>query len=411
MTERTDGDGRCSRRSLLAGAGAAAVASTAGCLTTLPTFGQRIRYGDVEEPSVDSPEYRNWMPESSGGISYMEPPAWDSETLGPPDIVDHVKEDMVPVGVEFDSFDSVLYVDDVVVGRGEVDRSVAEETLNRAGYRYEDTTDGYDFYRGLDSTGTVAVGEAGVLAVPESADSSDPRAAIGEKLDANEGRIARKHEESWKFARLTEAVGGQPAVTAADSGALEFGGTEAVAQARGYTVEDGDAYVTMGAMSPEDETFDKSDIREFLSQFPEALDASRVDVRVDGRLATVVAKLTADVYRELVATYERPLSAWSVAYSPRSDTLTVDYDAGEAIDPAVLTTKYRGTNQEGRSFEDGLEPTPTQFEDEYDTVEPGASLTVDVSVFEEWTVVVEGQAPGSDYTWTEFTYNSTRIDE
>jgi hypothetical protein len=414
MTEETGGDGICTRRGLLAAIGAASVASTAGCLTTLPSFGQRIRYGEVDEPSVDPPVYRDWLPESSRSATYIEPGAWGADTLGPPDVIDTIKERMAYVGMAFDSFDYAIAVDGTIVGRGTIDRAVAEETLTRVGYQSEGTERGYEFYYHPDSERAVAVGESAVLTAEETLDVSDPRAAILETLDAKAGRIARKHETSWKFARLTEEVGGQPAVTAADSGAIEFGGVEAVAQARGYTYDGDDAYVTMGAMSPEDETYSKSDIREVLSEFPEALEASRVDLRVDGRLANVVAKLPASVYRELVATYERPLSTWSVEYDAGRETVTFNYDAGERIDPAVLVAKYldpTGAGDGGSSYEERSEPTPTQFGDKYGTVTPGASLTVDVSAFDEWRVFVEGQAPDDDYTWQEVSYNSTLIDE
>jgi hypothetical protein len=54
-TERHD---TLQRRELLAGVGAGVVA-TAGCVTTLNPLGQRVRYGDIDEPAPGEPVYRD----------------------------------------------------------------------------------------------------------------------------------------------------------------------------------------------------------------------------------------------------------------------------------------------------------------------------------------------------------------
>lgn len=416
MTDETNH----SRRRFLAGVGAGGIASLAGCLTTLPAFGQRVRYGEVDEPSHDPPVYRDWLAEEDESVASVDPGAWGPDTVSMPGIVNTITEQMDAVGIPFDSFDYALSIDSVPVGmtvaRADIDRTAVEETLDQIGYEHERTDEGYDIYSRQYRDRVLGVGDEFIIQSRDLDGQGEAIENVEARIDTKAGRKTRQHEGNSEFARVTDAVGGYPwagvSVGKGDGiGGIEIDGSEALYQGDGYTVDDDGAYLVRTLLFPAGETVTESDVRDYVSQFQAATAMDRVDIRIDGRLVTIVAKATHSRFEEWAGGYVRPLTAWSVEYGGGS--VTFRYEAGESLDPSLLTTKYvdvSGDVTEETPYEDLVEPTPVQFVDVYDTVEPGDALRIDVSELGEWRVFVDFESPDSDETWTEVSYNDSLVE-
>jgi hypothetical protein len=391
------------RRELLAGVGAG-VAAMAGCATTLNPLGQKVRYGDIDEPAAGEPVYRDWIPAALGpnsvpgstsGLGYQVPGERGEETVGAPPMYydEMVKENLVAVGVEFDSFEYVVRIGATTLGRASFDRDRVEQTIldrgrdggivSDGGYERASEYRGVDIYTrgGPEPGGTVAVGDE-LLAVAD-----DPE-QVEEILDTGAGTRARRHEVDDAYARLVDTLGGMPITDL-----HQVGGTEKLASGSGRLFDDSAAYIVSADVYADDVDISRADVEGDLadgSMGSLPLDANRVDLRIDEPVRTLVYKFDHDTYEDLPGTlFEYPFVTWEFDYDGAA--LTITHRAGTELDPSRYTLRdvRRG------------EPTDEQFDDRFETIAPGDTLTVDLGGRTEWHLRLEGELPG-DNSHSEF---------
>lgn len=398
MTRQDDTDGH-SRRELLAAGGAAlataASATLAGCTATMPPLGQEIRYGRVDVPPAGDPVYRRWVPpldtESDRGSPLWEDLMYTTPRQTGSGAVDRVhigrgflKSSMDYFGIGYDNYDRVLGNFVSIVAEVDVDRGTVEETLLDSGYEAQGSYDGYDLYGRSDLPRTVAVGDEAIVFSRSSHHESDVRRIIDTGADRTEPRHA--HDE--QFAELTAAAGSQPFVWLGvpmpyDWDAPETGGMS-------MTYDDSAAYFVHYLLFPEDDVPTIRSIREQMTEVQRAVDAYSVDVSLDENLATIEMHQPLERYfQDLDSNQLTPQVTWGLDHDRDAGTVTLRHEAGDAVDAELLTVFVDESNgaevvdgSNGTEVVDGTngaeDEAPAQFADEYGTVTPGDSLTVDV---------------------------------
>lgn len=323
---------RIDRRQFLGAIGASGLVASAGCLTTLPAFGQRVRFGEVSEPAFGPPQYQTWIPAlrddvvdqvddvaSVTSVEYVEPGNMGAELLGAPYGGDRVKRMMEYVGIEFEAFDWVVTAQGDTVASASVDRDAVEATLARTGYERDGTYQGYDLYRRTDTRRVLGIAEDRVLF---NGYIEEPYRYLKRVIDAGAGRTARRYETDDDFAQMTAAVAARP-VTLITGGRFEIDGTEAVLQAETLSTDGSSVYPGRLFLFPVGHDVSRGDIEQHIEQFPEALDATRVSVSVDGRIVSGIAEMTPETFLQLEDVYERPLITWGVEFAEDADEVTV----------------------------------------------------------------------------------------
>lgn len=416
MPEETDDTP--SRRAVLAGIATAAGAATSGC-TTLPSFGQQVRFGSVETPATDRPRYRDWLPhfELPDGaradddivrahVEYLEPGNRGRELLGTPVGGQSVKPAMDHVGIEFESIDWAVEYRRSVVARTTVDVPTVERALDPTGYEPYGSYEGYRLYERDDLNRVIAVGEESLVF---SGYVSEPTEYVTRYIDAGAGRTTRRHEAQDGFGSITDEVGA-PSWTRIRAGTFNVGGSTARLRARSVEFDDERVYAGRQFLFEAGADVTESEIRAQISQYPEALEATRVDVQVDGPLVTVVGQLPPESYRTVstVELYDQPIITWGLDWSEGDTTATLTHEAGDTVDASVFTVGLQPlssrTDSEGDPSPRPSRPTDEQFADHYDRIEPGDSLSIDVGGLDRWRLFVHGDPPVEQHTWLELAY-------
>ncbi|MBX0286406.1 hypothetical protein EGH22_08710 [Halomicroarcula sp. F28] len=413
MPDERDDPPDSSRRRLLAGLATAGGAALAGC-TTLPAFGQQVRFGSVDEPETGQPSYRDWIPtqdrsdELDGfrtSVEYLEPGSRGSELLGTPYGGTGVKPGMDHVGVDLSAFEWAVEARGSVVAKGAVETETIETALDGTGYDQYDSYEEYTIYERDDLQRVLAHGDDYVLF---SGYIDEPMQFIEPMIDAGAGRQTRLHEAQSQFERFTDSVGAPPWAHITP-GFFTVDGSEAVMEAR--TVDFGDSTVYPGRAFLFEEDADVSDqgIRDRISEYPEALEANRVEVAVDGTVATAVAKMPPDTFRSLdnVALYDQPIITWGLGWDPGDSTAVLSHEAGDSVDAELFTVYLRDlteTASDGTPRPQGPDPADDQFSESHERIGPGDSLLVDVSDLSKWQLSVRGEPTDGDYSWSEFAY-------
>ena len=348
----------------LAGSALAGATASAGCLSTLPPIGQRIRYGRVDVPDGGPPEYRQWVPARSALQPFLSDPDDDAlsvlfglpgrlggETFGRPSTIPHGIHRSLSdyVGVEYDAFDQALSFESVFVGLGDIDRAAVDRTL--AGTRYESagSQDGFALYTRSDIPRALAVGDGAIVnAVADEqqfrgANTSGVDAALGRvrtTLDAKAGRVDRQHEVDEDFALVTDRARAQKFTWI---GGLRENAPDAVTGATGMTFDSAtvyflwlDVYANAAAVPS------KSDLRRSLESDDRAINATMTDLQVNGRVVSIEHAMDLEQYRQRFYDedhYIAPYTTWGVDWDPESLQLTFTYEAGsEAIESGRLVT-------------------------------------------------------------------------
>jgi hypothetical protein len=405
----SDRTGRPTRRSLLAGIGVAGLSTTAGCLTTLPAFGQRVRFGEVTEPPSGSPHYRHWVPDFAENIreqidnpvrntavEYVEPGNRGEDLLGAGYGGDNAMRAMEYVGVDFEEFDWIVTDRGQAVARGTFDHTAVEETIGQIPYELDGHYRGFDLYRNDNIRRMIGVSDE-LLVFTGYFD--DPHGPVERVIDAGAGRITRRHEVVSEFASLSSATGARPVVTISPS-QYSIEGTEAVLEARTLTPRESDVIAGRMLLLPENHGISRSNFENHLAEFPEALEATRVDVSVEGRVATALGQLEPEVFLDIEDVHDRPLITWDASYDADAETVTVTHKAGDSIDADQLTITFVDySTQTGNR-----EQADTQFTAVTDRVGPGTEVTVDVAEMANWHLLIHGHSPDGDAHWSEFGY-------
>lgn len=398
---------RCSRRRVLrSGGAAAALSTTAGCVGTLPPLGRRVRFGRVDVPEAGPPDYRRWLPEPSAFADPPEPEnpdgiAWFM-TFTPNDLggetvgetfsfpVGLVRPRLDHVGVGYENYGRVVWYGPTFAVEADVDRAAVRATLDPTGYGAAGTHRGFDLYDRSDVPRAVAVGDEGFVFATGEAALSDARAVV----DARTGASRRYHETSETFGLLSSATGGYPWSWFHETDDED----DMLASASSFAFDDDAVYYVWTRVYREGETPSRSAIQRELEENDRALRSEDVDVEVDGRVATIEFRHTHDRFvednREAAPP---PHVTWGLDHDRDARTVTFHHEAGDPVPAAELFVDYAPV------VHDEDEPTiATQFTDEYDTVSPGDSLTVDVSDWPdhehldaELRVVWQGDGDGS----------------
>jgi len=330
---------------------AGTVGASAGCTNLLPPASRAIRYGDVDVPDRGdaNPVYRRWFPAKSelppldapgddpyGNWTYATPGDLGAAQLGRPfDIGRNVAQaSMDYVGYPLAAYDRLVSVGALgTVAEASVDRAVVERTLESTTYERVDGYREYDVYDRTDVDRLLAVSQDAVV----HASGERRRAKARALVNAEAGRVDRRHEVDASFAAYTDRVGARPTVLS------EFGVVSGdVASGLWFTFDDDSAYFVYDHVFADGETPSRDEVERQVSGITRGDRASRVDVTVDDPFVRVALQLDerayvdgddADDYRSL------PFVTWGVDDGP--DAITVRHDAGEPV--PVERAEFRPT--------------------------------------------------------------------
>lgn len=417
--------GPTTRRWLLKLAGAGVAAGMAGCVETLPPLGQRVRYGrvDLPEPSAEpgDPVYRRWLPAASalpddfdadsgeetlepGWVNHVEPGALDRDFDGDGGANRMAQTFQVPhldyFGVGYANFDRVTNLHGfgtTFVLEGDFDPGAVGTTLADSGYAAAGSYGGYDVFDRDGGRRTAAVGDGAVV----WANHARSRPIVEAVVDAERGAVARHHEESESFAVATDRVGAR-AWTWVDGLGMRFGGEEH--HAMSTTMDDEAVYTVFHQFYPPGETVSERTVRDVLGGETRALEAGAVDVRIDGRVATVELRRPHAAVDDPYEGVAIPQVTWGATLGDGGPTedgdggtagreggtgdgetgdedttgngerVAIRHEAGDAVPAATLAFFF-----ENPAVEDPHErrsPTDRQFADVTDTVRPGDAIEV-----------------------------------
>jgi len=403
-------DSRVTRRALL-GAGATALAATAGC-SGLPPLGSRVNFGKVDAPGSGQPVYRTWLPaptaagsETTFGhvedsqdrpgyiFNYSEPPAFE----GGPVPLNQARDWNVPTldyfGVGFDSYERVVSVDfgTAVAIEADVDRGTVTDTVTTSGYDAEGTYRDYDLFSRSDIRRVLAVrGDAMLFATGERADA-DVRAMA----DARAGELARFHERNEDRAVLTDAAGSRPWLLYGFGGFVRKELTEhLVGEITGLDYDDDHVYTYYTFLFDDAAVVDKTAIQNAMRDRirsdedlgPFGPDTLTADIDVDGRVVSVESRHRREEFLQSDRTTPMPQITWGIDEDTAAGRLTIRHEAGDSVDASTVYLRYNPpdwTQETSETLED-----PRQFVAEYDTVEPGDSLTLDTNDLPDGTALL-----------------------
>lgn len=360
-----------SRRRVLSSIAAAGALSLAGCTTTLPPLGQRVRFGRVDFPEADPPAYRSWIPAPSVR------PDGESSALHtgrpgslPPSSFGRVHLATLPdwLGTPLESYERAIDVRPAYVVEGPTDPATVAEALDETGYSRAGTYDGYELYARDDVPRTVAVGDGAAVWVRGERGAAWVEAVV----DAHEGRVPRRHDVDDAFAAITAAVGEHhfDVVDGLDVVPGPTGDALSTSYSHAY---DGDVlYVQSQYLYRTGDDVPERRIRRELRANELAVDADAVDVRTEGRRAIVELRLDSP---SGAGDWRTPLITWGGSYDDVAGTVTLRHEAGDSVE-ADRVRVYAGGADGSAGFPGN--PAERQFGDEYGTVEPGDALDVQV---------------------------------
>jgi len=365
---------RPSRRRVLGVAGAAALASTAGCLRRLQDAATTVEF-----PDPGPPTYRRWLPAPGalpGEDRYSASHLRMADLLGDGPVGRagvglrnlFARTGRDPLGVDPGDVEAVVKIDlaRATTLLGTFDPEAVGAAVERAGYAGAGADGEFEVYERDDRPRAVAVGESAVV---QTHSNEDPTAVLGAVLDAGRGEVDRYHEVDERFARLSRAAGGAtlawvhpdgglgaPESAVGSASAQQFDGETAVFRQLYLFEEAADASVSAvrdaaaGAFPPEAST----------------------DASVDGRMGRFdAARAAGESVDEPVVL--QPVVAWG--FDAGDGGVTVTHRAGDEVDATRLTLRQPSG------------PTDAQFADRHETVGPGDAVTVAVDATTRLRVV------------------------
>lgn len=362
-----------SRRQVLSSVAAAGTLSVAGCTTTLPPLGQRVRFGRIDFPASGDPTYRRWVPTRSAVpdrhadtlVRAALPGMLPGGSLGrglfvaPPDYL----------GTAFEAYDRAVAVAGAYAFEGPTDPETVADALDGTGYDRIGSYEEYDLYDRTDVPRTVAATDGAVL----WASGEDRRRSIETVADVGAGRIPRRHATDEDFAAITDAAGANGFNTI---NGLELGleaTADALTTATTHTYRESTGYFrSQYLFETADDVPERRQVRRELRAEETAVRADAADVRVEGRRLVVELRTGGS---EVEAGWRTPQITWGTEYDSDGGTVELRHEAGDSVDAdtVVVTVRNEGADP-------GLLDSPEgrQFTDEYDTVGPGDSLSVSV---------------------------------
>ncbi len=405
------------RRQALTGVSLGAIGLLSGC-STLPAFGQRIRYGTVDQPPQRDPFYRDWLPEPQRGplsvtrIEYVEPSNRGQSLFGAPYGGHYTKRNIDYIGMDFNEFDWFLCANGHTVGSVDVDADKVSQTIRKTSYEQFDEYGGYDIYKRNDMRRTVGIGAERII---YSGFGSDPIDEIKRFIDVGAGRVQRWHETNEDLARIIEAAGAAP-VTHVGGTRTEINGQQA--DFEGLTINTDDSYVYPRwlLLFPDGVNITRSELENHIAQSASALDPTRIDIEQTGQLVSLLAKIQPKEFRTISSNnpfnhmavgrsgnvYRREFVTWGFSHDAENNVVTVKHESGDSINASRLTLYIVDTT--AKEFEDRYTEAPEQFTDKYEVVQPGDTIQVEVNTTENWQINIAAKAAESAASWTEISY-------
>lgn len=360
-----------SRRRVLSSIAAAGALSLAGCTTTLPPLGQRVRFGRVDFPASDPPAYRSWVPAPSarpdGGSSVLHTGRPGSL---PPSSFGRVHLATLPdwLGTPLESMERAIDVRPAYVFEGSIDPGTVADALDGTGYARAGRYEGYELYSRDDVPRTVAVRDG--AAVWAAGDRGG--AWIEAVVDTKAGRLDRRHDVDDAFDAITTAVGANH-FDVFDGLTVVSGPTaDALSTSFSHAYDDDVLYAQSQYLFGTSEDVPERGLRRELRASELAVDADAVDIRTEGRRAIVELRLDSPAEG---GDWRTPLITWGAAYDADDGTVTLRHEAGEPVDADQLRVY---TGQTGGSPGFPGDPAERQFRDEHGTVAPDDALEIAV---------------------------------
>ena len=360
--------------------------STAGCLSSMPTLGQQVRYADVDVPESDEPTYREWTPASFSRtdgdvprVDYLAPREVygdDAFVTGTHDLITGVFASYLDyLGVGYRNYDDLLNLGDAVVGRGSFDATSVRETVLDGGYEEAGEYEGYDLFERQGTARAVAVRDGTMV----YSGVERALAVVETVVDARAGRRERLHEADDAFDSISRDLGAMPAMSfwratdgAGDPLGIElFEGHDPRWSVVCSTADAEYAYEVIHVRLGTAATFSERRLKTHLEDRNEWARAHTADVTVDGAAVDVAVKWTREEALEWVGDRKRPAPpqiTWETTVEDGGDAVRIAHLAGDAVDATDLRLVYPGTDV----------PVEPQFDDRFDTVQAGDELTVDV---------------------------------
>lgn len=360
-----------SRRRVLSSVAAAGALSAAGCTTTLPPLGQRVRFGRIDFPQSDPPVYRKWiparsaLPEGHGKTTHAArprtlPPGTLGRGLfvGPSDYL----------GTDFDAYERAVDAGGAYVFEGPTDPAVVADALDGTGYEPAGSYEAYALYDRDDAPRAVAVTDGTVL----WAQGENRRHSIEVAADVGAGRIERRHETDDDFAAMTNAMGANEfdIIDGLDLG-LEST-ADALLTGTSHAYRENAAYFRTQHLFESAESVPEASIKRELRASETAVRAAAVDVRTEGRRVIIETRTDGS---DVGVDWRTPQITWGADHDPDAGTVTLRHEAGHSVDAEalVVSTRDSGASDSGFPEADGR-----QFAEVYDTVRPGDTLEVTV---------------------------------
>jgi hypothetical protein len=396
MSSRRRPSGRTRRgllRTAAAALGTGLATGTAGCLSGLPPLGQPQTYGRIEPPPADDPAYRRFLPAPStvalgrdrhrltaaapGPVTGGEPEEFLARRAFLRGSLDHL-------GVGYERYDRVLDCDLGAVVEATFDPASVADHLLGSGYERDGDHRGFALFSRADVPRRAAVGD-GVLAWSSRGVHATPD--VEALVDAGVGERRRYHEASREFDRVAEAAGTGRQVVVAPGFGDPTPTDAATLGADCFRFDDDAAYQVLTLVFPPDRVPSRERLeRAFPDEAGLTSEANTFDVSVDGRLATLEARVPLEGRRDLTPMDEPPQVTWGASFDADARTVELRHEAGEPVDAEWL--HYNVSRPDGTG---GLDPRPL-FESTR-SVGPGDAATVDLSDRSDATAVQVVLAP------------------
>jgi len=385
-----------SRRRVLSSVVAAGAISVAGCTTTLPPLGQRVRFGRIDFPPSDPPAYRRWiptrsaLPEDHAAATHAArpgtlPPGTIGRGLfvGPSDYL----------GTDFDEYERAVAAGGAFVFEGSTGPDVVADALDGTGYEPAGSYESYTLYDRDDTSRAVAVTDGAVI----WAQGENRHRSIEVAADVGAGRIDRRHETDDDFAAMTNAMGTNDfdIIDGLDLG-LEST-ADALVTGTSHAYREDTAYFRSQHLFESAESVPEESIKRELRASETAVRAEAVDVRTEGRRVIIETRTDGS---DIGVDWRTPQITWGADHDPDSGTVTLRHEAGHPVDAEALVVSKRETGASNSGFP---EADGRQFAEAYDTVEPGDTL--EVTVGESTVSVFVSFRPSEHRTSRLLTYN------
>ncbi|MEZ3117546.1 hypothetical protein RYH80_16645 [Halobaculum sp. MBLA0147] len=380
-TDETDPPSRTTRRGLLriGGTGLAlgGAVGSAGCLSALPPLGGGQRYGRIDAPASDDPEYARWVPAPWDEVSEDDYFGFGAARPGTAPRVPHLLAwrrastvcSLDYFGVGWASYDRYVWTPAGSVLTGSFEAKTVRDTLGGTAYRPAGDYREYDLFERPDGR-RVAVRDGTLLFVTPDDEHPD----LERLADTGAGAHPRLVDANDAAATVVERASESTRVSAA----REFGAFHEAAAwgADGFRVGDDGVYQVITLVFPSPDTITLDELQTAYRERTGLVEAwtqeaDSFDAQMDERVATLETRVPEGDLRRFDAVAEPVQATWGFEWDAAERALTIRHEAGASADPNRLTVDI-DTDEAPYRHDD--RPVWTDV----DRVEPGAETTLDL---------------------------------